>query len=294
MRRRSFLALSIGALISPDVLPAEEGAPGLFGRLPLAHEDPRFGGFSALHLAANGLDCLLMTDRGVFVATRLERDHPEGRLTGFQTLSITPMPGLSSDTLPAALVDSEGLAVAPDGTRFVSFEGIGGGRVWRYSPRAKRAEALPGHPGFKRFPRNASLESLAIDRRGRLYTMPEDPPDTEFPLYRLDGDGWREIARLPRLQGFLPVSLDFDDEGGLWLLERRFALPLTLTSRLSRIGTEGRLTRERVWQSRAGAFGNLEGLSMGRHPDGRLRATMVADNNHLAFMRNEIIEILPV
>ena len=43
-------------------------------------------------------------------------------------------------------------------------------------------------------------------------------------------------------------------------------------------------------QTEPGLHDNLEGLSVWRDPQGRLRATMVSDNNYLFIFRSEIVE----
>ena len=44
--------------------------------------------------------------------------------------------------------------------------------------------------------------------------------------------------------------------------------------------------------TRAGQFGNLEGVSLWRDATGRMRATMVADNNFWPFMRMQLVEFV--
>lgn len=290
MRRRSFLQLGAAALVAgPGCARAAVPPSGRIRRLSLSHPDPRFGGFSALHLAANGQDCLLMSDRGLFVALRLLRDA-EGDLLDAEVLSLTPMLGLRGEGLRAGGRDSEGLAMGPDGSLYVSFEGAGGGKIWRYRRPGAQAEAMPFSRSFASLPKNGALEALAMDPQGRLVAMPEDPPGPKLPLYRLEAQGWREIALLERTEGLKPVALDYGPDGALYLLERGFMAPV-FQSRLSRLTLGPSTGRTVLWHSGWGQYGNLEGLSITLRSGRELRATMVADNNQLPFLANEMIEL---
>jgi hypothetical protein len=47
---------------------------------------------------------------------------------------------------------------------------------------------------------------------------------------------------------------------------------------------------EVMFQSKAGDYGNLEGVSIWRDGTGHLRASMIADNNYLVILPTEIVE----
>jgi hypothetical protein len=292
MRRRSLLALIGAAALAPASIAAPAAATP--HRFRLRHDDPRFGGFSALHLSANGRDCLLLSDRGTLVALRLARDA-QGQITGAEVQSLTNLKGPRGTRLARHLRDSEGLARAPDGQIYISFEGVGGGRVWRYARPNATPEILPRHPDFGIMPLNGSLEALAIDQRGRLWTIPEQPVESRFPLYRFDAGGWDIAGHLKPLGRFLPVALDFGPDGAAYLLERDFRFPIGFASRLSRLDGGPDARRHVLWQSRLGQFDNLEGLAITRHDANALRATMVSDDNFLPVQRSELVEwVFPV
>lgn len=291
MRRRSFLALGLSAAVVPACGMATRARVRVLGRLTLSDPDPRFGGFSALHLAANGRDVLLMGDRGILAALELTRGE-DGQLSAAKRLSIRDLPGRRSRPLAGAERDSEGLAPAPNGDLFVSFEGVNGGRIWRYPADLGAPSVVPTSPDFAGMGRNSGFEALALDPSGRLLAIPEEYDGDGYPLWRRESKGWRIIGTLPKLGAYHPVALDHDSDGNLWLLERRFSFPMLFSSRLSRIELTSAPTRHIEWQSSLGAFGNLEGLSMGRDASGAHRATMVADNNNLAMLRSELVEVL--
>ena len=49
---------------------------------------------------------------------------------------------------------------------------------------------------------------------------------------------------------------------------------------------------EIVFETGTGTHDNLEGLSVWRDDQGRLRATMISDDNFLALQRTELVEYL--
>ena len=94
------------------------------------------------------------------------------------------------DRLKGLKADSEGLALAPDGSIYISFEGSA--RVLHYPRIGGSAENLPSHPDFRHMQLNSSLESVAIGPDGTIYTLPERTGDTNapYPVYRLRGGKW--------------------------------------------------------------------------------------------------------
>ena len=95
---------------------------------------------------------------------------------------------------------------------------------------------------------------------------------------------------------FLPVGADFGPDGALYLLERDFT-GFGFRSRVRRFDITGPArggAGEILLQSRARQFDNLEGLSVWRDEAGRIRLTMVSDDNFLFVQRTELVEyVLP-
>ena len=52
----------------------------------------------------------------------------------------------------------------------------------------------------------------------------------------------------------------------------------------------GREYDDTLLETPTGTHENLEGLAVWRDPEGRLRLTMVADDNFNLFLRNQIVE----
>jgi hypothetical protein len=287
MRRRSFLALIAAASVPALGFAWHIRSTASFD---WRHDHPDFGGLSAFHLWPDGLRFLALSDRGRFFDGRLERAS-SGVIVAARVSRVGLLQGPEGRALRGREIDSEGIAIAPDGTIHVAFEGPGGGRIWRYDRIDGPAVALPLPDAFRAHKINSSLEALAVDANGRLFTLPEADRAGVFDLWRFDGQ-WQRVGEVPKRGGFLPVGADFGPDGLLYLLERRFVMPVGFASRLSVLAS-GAWDRPRtLWESRLGQFDNLEGLSLGRTAGGGLRATMVSDDNFLPVQRTEIVEIM--
>lgn len=248
---------------------------------------PDFGGLSGIELSADGRDMVAVTDRGRLVRGRILRR--DGRITGVEIAAFGPMT-LDMPTPEPILRDSEGLAIAPDGRIFVSLEGRA--RVVELAAQG-RARRLPGLPAFAALPINAALEALAIDPQGRLVTIPEKSSewDAPFPVWRLEDGAWRQVFSITRDPGFLPVGADYGPDGALYVLERGFN-GLGFRSRVRRFDLLGTAPqRGRVmFTAPALRHDNLEGLAVWRDAQGRVRLTLVSDDNHRALQRTEIVD----
>lgn len=307
MHRRSRLALIAAALFALALegsagAPAPQGFVGSFG-WTLAQRG--FGGWSGLEVASDGLGFTALTDKGDYLTGRFQRDG-NGVIIGVDAGKVTPLKSNSDTPLAGVRSDSEDLAFSPDGSFYVSFEGVA--RVLHYATIGGRAENLPTPPQFAAFPRNASLEALAVDAKGVLYTVPEElagskrmrlltgqPGNSggpDFPVWRFAKGKWTQPYDLPRRGSFLPVSADFGPDGRLYVLERDFHGIAGFSSRVRsfKVGAKA-LTAERlILQSPNGLHDNLEGLSVWRDSGGAIRLTMVSDNNFLPFQRTEFVE----
>lgn len=250
-------------------------------------EDADFGGFSALHLSDDGVGMIAVSDRGTILHGRLERQGDA--ITGVQIDEFTAL-RTDRSAGPPSTRDSEGLAVAPDGTTYVSFEGIT--RVLRLSSDGP-ATRLPDHPAFAELPANAALEALAIDGEGRLYTLPEKSGGWQqpFPVWRFDGTDWQKVFDITRTTGFLPVGADFGPDGAFYVLERGFN-GIGFRTRVRRFDMPASGTRsgEVLFSAPVLRHDNLEGISVWHDTQGRTRLSMISDDNFRVLQRTEIVE----
>lgn len=278
--------------------------PGFVGTFVWRDREEGFGGFSALEVTADGLGLVALTDRGAFVQGRLIRDAA-GHVAGVAAGPVTRLLADGAAPLRKWRTDSEGLAMAPDGSLYVSFENAA--RVLHYPRIGAEAENLPILPAFRDFPRNAGLEALAVDAAGTLYTLPErtgtrgarsilgdggNDGEGPFPIYRYRDGIWDQPFSLPRRGALVPAGADIGPDGRLYILERQFHGVAGFSSRLRRfVLTETGLAEEHVLMtSEPGFHDNLEGVTVWRDASGALRATMISDDNFFPLQRTEIVE----
>ncbi|WGW04705.1 esterase-like activity of phytase family protein [Tropicibacter oceani] len=285
----SLLAVGLTCLFAQvtTVLAAEKAT--YLGSYTWRSGDAELGGLSGIEITDNGMGFVALSDRAKLVKGSFTRDKT--RITGVQNAGWQALRDPKGQPLKDALADSEGLALADDGTLFISFEWRH--RVWAYSPGGK-ATALPRAQDFKGLQANSGLEALAIDARGRLYTLPERSGQMTrpFPVWRFDGKGWSQPFSLRRDAGFLPVGADFGPDGWFYLLERQFT-GYGFRSRVRRFDVTGdKVHREEtLLESPALRHDNLEGISVWRANDGTIRMTMVSDDNFRPFLqRTEFVE----
>lgn len=295
MRRRTGLALIAGAALVLGLpgASARPDAQGLRGAWRWRGAGPHFGGLSALHVFPRGEMFLAITDRAHWVQGRFLRDA-EGRITGIDAPAPRPLLGTGSEPLVKGRTDSEGVAVGPDGTVYVSFEGAGTARVLAYDRIDGPARNLPVPPEFRRMQLNSALEALAVAPDGTIYTLPERSGrlDRPFAVWRFRRGAWTQPFSLPRRGPWLAVGADVGPDGRFYLLERDLRGLAGFVMRLRRftLSEAGLADEVTLIETEPGLHDNLEGLSVWRDAAGGLVATMVSDDNFRFFQRTEIVE----
>lgn len=235
-------------------------------------------GLSGLEVSQDGTQFQAVSDQGWYLLGRLSREN--GVIQDLILEQILPIQG--NDGLPVAArpigdwSDAEGLAVAEDGTHWVSFERWA--HVARFAGPGQVGQWIKDHPRFANHSDNQQLEAVALHPDGTLYTFPEEAFDAGFPIYRLDSNQWDITGYIAQQDGFAIVGADFDAQGQLYLLERKHLLGKLLQSRVRRLSVEAPQQVETLWTSARAEFRNLEGIAVWQGVDG-LRLTMISDNN---------------
>jgi hypothetical protein len=235
-------------------------------------------GLSGLEVSEDGLKFFAVGDKGWYIAGEFDRSGD--RIVGLRIEKYLPI--LGNDGLPVSArrigdwSDAEGLAIAPDGTHWISFERWA--HVSRYDAPELAGQWIKDHPSFSDYRDNRQLEALAIHPNGTLYTFPERPLNGAFPIYRLDAEAWSVSGEIPERDGFSIVGADFDSDGQLYLLERKLVLGLWWQNRVRRLQVESPSSYEILWTGDRGEYYNLEGIAVWRDEIGG-RITMVSDNN---------------
>ncbi|WP_170451638.1 esterase-like activity of phytase family protein [Ruegeria arenilitoris] len=291
MRRRLAVQLIASLFLAGSAWAVEVKSAEYLGSFAWRAGHDWFGGFSAIHVSDDGQRAWVLSDRSTLASVRIDRDGDE--IVGIRIVGHWPVLSSRGRIMPGSSGDSEGLALAPDGSFFISFEGVH--RVARYAAPGAHAQVLPRPKAFDALDQNGSFEGLAIDAQGRLYTLPEKSrtANGDIPVYRWNGRAWSTPFVLTQRDGFLPVAADFGPDGRFYVLER--AVSLTgFRSRLRRwrIAGDTPAAEEILFQTGTGTHDNLEGLSVWRDGQGRLRATMISDDNFLALQRTELVEYL--
>jgi hypothetical protein len=292
MRRRSFLGLGAAlALSGPRRVAARSAQARHAQSLTWRSDMAGFGGYSAIEVWERGTRFIAVSDRGHTVSGRLIREG--GAIARIEAGPLVPLRGSDGRILAnPRMTDAEGIARAPDGTLYISFEHEH--RVWSYAHPDAPARPLPQHPDFRRLQDNSGLEALAIDANGTLYAVPERSGEWErpFPVYRYRSGRWDRDLSLPRRDRFLPVGADFGPDGRFYLLERDFSLLGGFASRVRRfrLTARGFSDEEELFSTRFGTHDNLEGISVWRDGAGLVRLTMISDDNFRLFQRTEIVE----
>jgi len=249
-----------------------------------------FGGISSLHLDDKGQAFLATSDHGYFLSGRVIRKS--GKITNVVDQTLVPIKTINGAPVGELFADAEGITVGANGRVFVSFERKH--RVWAYPDTNSAAQKLPKHRDFKSLQNNSSLEALAIDAKGWLYALPERSGQLEkpFPVYRFNGLAWDKRLNIPRRGAFLVTGADFGPDGRFYLLERNFKFPLGISTRVRRFSLTktGFMDEQVLIETPFGTHDNLEGISVWRDDQKRIRITLVSDDNFNFFQRTELVD----
>lgn len=258
----------------------------LVGRYTWEEAHKHFGGVSGIEVSADGLSLTAVSDRGLFLEADIARK--DGAIDAVTLNEIRFIRNGDGTKMDPGYGDSEGIAIAQDGAIYVSFEGMA--RVPSFADTSANESTSPPHPDFGEMQFNASLEALAIDRNGHLYTLPERSGRAgwPFPVYRNRHDVWDIAFDIPRRGTFLPVGADIGPDDQFYLLERDYT-GLGFRSRVRRFDLDGNNETE-ILKTTSGTHDNLEGLSVWQDDTGAFRMLMIADDNYKFFQKTEIVE----
>ncbi len=253
-------------------------------------EDPNFGGFSGLSMAPDGQSFLAISDRGYFARAQITR--ADGGIAGISTDAVEPLPLVRDRDPVEFLMDAEGLAVAPDGTIYVSYEGHH--RVWTFDADLTKANWTHTWNFFWRFQSNSGLEALAVDADGTVYAIPERSGKWErpFPVFRYKDDTWDDALSIPRSKRFLVVGADFGPDGKLYVLERDFDIINQFKSRIRRfsLSEDGFDQGETLLETKYSVMENAEGISLWTDASGQTIVTLISDDNFLGLLSTWVTE----
>lgn len=277
------------------------------GGLILSSNERRFGSFSGIDIGPDGSRFIAVADIGRWLTGRLVR--ASGHLVGVEeTRSGVMLDDKGRPLLRRSRADAEAVRLAPDGSgAYVTFEQSNTLKFYRFKtdPSLARATPVALPKSARGMVGNQGLETVAI--------APASGPLAGSPVIvseqSLDAAGnhraW--VVRGPRAGAFSVVRSDdydvtdgaFMPDGDLLLLERRVtALPVGVNMRLRRIPAgairpgavvDGPVMME---ASMADQIDNMEGLAVSTDDDGRMRVTLVSDDNQNPFQRTLLLEFV--
>lgn len=248
-----------------------------------------FGGFSGFEVLDGGARFVAVSDSGRWATGRMERR--DGRLIAAILERSGPLLAIDGTVLTGRDIDAEGLAVDAGGRIYVSFEHFH--RIRRYDRIDGPAAPVPDHPAFPRLQENSGLEALAIDADGILYAIPERSGalDRPYPVFRLRDGIWDTDLELKRAPPFLVTGADWGPDGRLYILERDFSL-LGFRTRIRRfmLGPEGFDAGETLIETERRELDNMESISVWEDDAGRIRITLISDDNFFPLQRTMFAE----
>ena len=270
----------------------------LMSAFQLDSKDQRFGGLSGLSFGPDGR-LYAVSDRGYWLSTKMVTDG-SGALVDLVDWQIAPLLTPARTPVTGSLADPEALALAPDGSFLVAFEGRH--RIWRYGPPPRTIEsaatpvALPAQ--ISRAPRNGGIEGLTSLPDGRLLALTETfaNSDGSFRGWLIDGNRFAELAYLPA-KGFHVTDCAALKNGDALVLERRYVSLGIFSARLTIVDGKtiqpgGKLSgRELLRIEQPLVVENFEGLAVQQTPKGTM-IYLVSDDNYNPFQQTLLLQFL--
>ncbi len=267
------------------------------GGLEIVSPDKRFGGLSGLHISADGMQLLAVSDRGHWFSARLR--YRAGILSGLDSVKIGPLRQPDGKPVKGIAGDAESMTLTQDGSLLVAFERHH--RILRYA--GTRQIPVSGTPRPAGIPsaaaaqtRNKGLEALTTLCDGRLFALSEGLQVRPGSLRGWIGSGtqWHDFEYLYRPNGaadFRPSGATTLPNCDVLLVEHIFSLPGGIRARLTRLPARkiapGARLRGDIIATLGGSLSvdNMEGIAARKGPAGQTLIYLVSDDNFSIFQR---------
>lgn len=272
------------------------------GGVELTSSDKRFGGISALRVAADGQRFLAVSDRGRWLRGRIT--YSKNAPSGLADVEIAPVLGADGRPLAArGWYDTE--AIAEDGgTVFVGIERVH--RIVRFDFGKEgllaRGRPVATPPEMKDLPSNKGIEALVAMPKGgplagTLIAISEAGLDDANNIKAfLIGGPSPGLFSVRRLNDFDVSDAALLPPHDLLILERRFSFLSGVAMRIRRIPlaaihpgavVDGPVLME---ADLGYQIDNMEGLSVHRTPGGDTVLTIVSDDNFSPIQRTVLLQ----
>lgn len=268
------------------------------GGIMMTANSPGFGGWSDLHVSADGRTLTSISDEGAWLAATVEYDG-EANLAGLSNGRMGQLRGLDGKPIESkAEADAEAFARLPDGSWLVSFERRH--RLWRYPALTATPLPIEGPPEIGRQPANGGIEAMTALPDGRLVMLSEEysvQPGTVLGWIGnpagADRYEWRSFA-YATIPDFKPTALAPLPDGTFAVLERAFDMVRGVRCRVVLVGPrllEGGTVRGEEVARLASPYAvdNLEGLAATRGRRGETLLWLMSDDNFNPLQRNILL-----
>jgi hypothetical protein len=263
------------------------------GGIALRSTDPRFGGFSGIHVSTDGGTLLAISDRGTWLRLRLRYDK-DGRLAGAAQAEMGALIGEDGLPLTGENRDAEDLAVLPDGSMLVPFERRH--RILHYPeaspPFSRPPVPFPAPEGLADAPSNGGLEALVHVGRGFLVGIAERMTAGGGALAAWVGRGgvWEPFGYV-RKPGFRVTALGLFPAGDLLVIEHRYSAASGSVARFVRVPRNAIAPRRRIEGRELAELAppltteNFEGVSIRRGEGREALIYVMSDDNFNPLQR---------
>ncbi len=265
------------------------------GGIDLRSPDRRFGGLSGLDISADGTKLVAVGDRGIWFRATLVYNG-NGDLVNATDGEILAVLGAGGRTLERkGDRDSESIARLADGSYVVGFERRH--RLRHYAAPGSGARRMASPPVLRTSPPNGGAEAITRLRGNELLILSEGLEARPGIAAGWIGSGreWRAVG-LRRSGIYLPVGLATrDDDGAVFLLERRFTTLGGIGTRISVIDPrdigpgkifEGKKLGQLIPPLIAD---NFEGISVRRDRHGKTLIYILSDDNFNDLQRTFLL-----
>jgi hypothetical protein len=273
------------------------GALRYRGGLVLRSPDRRFGGYSDIHVTANGRRLIAISDRGTWLRLRLTYGE-DGRLTGIAAPEMGPLIDEAGKPVTGWYADAEAFTFLPDGSALVAFERHH--RLLLYPPSAtpfaRRPTPYPIPVGLERAPLNGGVEALAHVGSRFVFLLTEKLRASGSTLAGWVGRDrrWRPFA-YARRDGFRPTGATLLPGGDVMVVERRYTAADGPAARLV-VLPRATIAPHRVLKGQAVAriakpltVDNFEGIAARRGPSRETLVYLMSDDNFSDMQRTLLL-----
>ena len=279
------------------------------GGIAMTANSRRFGGWSDLHISADGRELASISDEGSWLTAIIDTDA-KGNLLGLSQARIGPLRGLDGQPLAdKSQSDAEGMARLPDGSWLVSFER--NHRIWRYPDLDGKPVPFPTPAEIRKQPNNGGIETLTALSDGRVIAISEQYSvqagtvrgwiGTPGSVGQSGGQSsgsqysWATFDYATR-PDFSPTSIARLPDGSFATIERAYDVRHGVRCRVMRFDAADLRpgatihAKELAFLAAPYAVDNLEGLAATKGARGETLLWLISDDNFNPLQKNVLLQ----